>query len=621
MLFLCMTFVFTACTDKAEYTGAETPDGVQVYFPNTLSSTVDLSSSNTTFEVELRRIKTDEALTVNLTSVADISLFMIPSSVIFPAGTESVNISITYDPSKFEYDEYKAIALSVTEKSLTSIYGKSEYSFQAGVPAPWEPIGIATFTEGIWYGATVEVEIERHMLDPNRYRLVDPFDEIIAAEIAAGGSASSFPGTQNKYLEFKVNPAGSTIVGVTTTVEGLVSYGDINIGYHHPNYGEDVYMLHPSRFPIMGAESYWLQNIVKQYSADGEPEVVQLAPYYYLFEVNGGWNYTQASDGVLIVFPDVVIADYTAEVVYAGRLTDANDANHAVGNVTFGADVTSVKVAMISGSGIEAAVTAIKNGSLQSTEMSAGGQFSFPCEENGTYSFVVVTYANGEAKQSASATFRFTVPGQAVVEDPNWASLGMATYTDDFIASLYTGAECLTYQVEIQEHRTTSGLFRLVNPYGAAFPYNEPGDWDDTADYYMEINATDPTGVYIDLQDTGLNWGDGNLYVYSFAAYHMDNGRSLTEVKDSGYCGTYNGTEITFPVNALLCTLSGSTSLYYANKNGAFKVVMPTGTASTTSLKIGNNDTNRKNITKNLAGQPLRTKIFRKVDSFDLLAH
>ncbi len=53
--------------------------------------------------------------------------------------------------------------------------------------------------------------------------------------------------------------------------------------------------------------------------------------------------------------------------------------------------------------------------------------------------------------------------------------------------------EVPTYMVEVEESMTQPGLYRLVNPYGAAFPYNEPGDYDADNNYYLTINAVDPT--------------------------------------------------------------------------------------------------------------------------------
>ena len=156
--------------------------------------------------------------------------------------------------------------------------------------------------------------------------------------------------------------------------------------------------------------------------------------------------------------------------------------------------------------------------------------------------------------------------------------IGMGKYTEDIVGPLYDG-EVLTYEVEILESNKTPGLYRLVNPYGEAYPYNEEGDWDASKKYYLEINATDAEGVYFELQNTGLNWGDGNVYVYSYAAYYLDYGYTLDDVKAEGLAGTLVDGVITFPAESILVGfLEESDDLYYANTNGAFKVVLPGAT-------------------------------------------
>ncbi len=141
----------------------------------------------------------------------------------------------------------------------------------------------------------------------------------------------------------------------------------------------------------------------------------------------------------------------------------------------------------------------------------------------------------------------------------------------------FYGVDNNPYEVEIQENDLTPGLFRLVNPFGEDYPYNEPGDWDDSRDWYLEINASDPEGVYIDLQEVGMNWGEGMVSMGSIAWLRMSQGKTLEEVKADGLTGTLNEGIITFPVGQLLISMANYNNggRYGANKNGAFMVVMP----------------------------------------------
>ena len=157
-----------------------------------------------------------------------------------------------------------------------------------------------------------------------------------------------------------------------------------------------------------------------------------------------------------------------------------------------------------------------------------------------------------------------------------WESLGEATYADDYVSTWF-GVDNDEYKVEIQENLLQPGLFRLVNPYGAAYPYNEPGDWDDSQDWYFEINAVDPTAVFINLQEVGMDWGYGMFSFGSIAALRMSQGKTLEEVKEDGLTGTFENGVITFPAGQLLAKMAdyNDGGMYPANGSGAFVVVMP----------------------------------------------
>lgn len=153
-------------------------------------------------------------------------------------------------------------------------------------------------------------------------------------------------------------------------------------------------------------------------------------------------------------------------------------------------------------------------------------------------------------------------------------SLGMATYTDDLISSLFQASN-VTYEVEIEESEENPGKYRLVNPYGAAFPYNEEGDWDASQDYYLVIDATDPDYVIIPGQQSlGLNWGYGMMSVIGLYDYFLSTGQAdEATLKAAGYCGTLVDGVITF--NPKTLGVADDDGMYYGNPNGAFKVVLP----------------------------------------------
>lgn len=148
-----------------------------------------------------------------------------------------------------------------------------------------------------------------------------------------------------------------------------------------------------------------------------------------------------------------------------------------------------------------------------------------------------------------------TAPLEVVFPAPEtWHHAGTVDWTDAFLAPWF-GLGPVTYTVDFDESDETPGRYRLVNVYGEANPYNEPGDWDDSKDYYIVINADDPDWVWMETSNTGVDWGYGFFKLSSYPGYAIsDYGYTLDEAKaDLGnYFGTMSGNVITFPEYSLL---------------------------------------------------------------------
>ncbi len=192
-----------------------------------------------------------------------------------------------------------------------------------------------------------------------------------------------------------------------------------------------------------------------------------------------------------------------------------------------------------------------------------------------------INKANGtsidyEVSSVASITFS---------EDTSWQTIGMGEYTEgvlsDFFGYEYFGDFVTTWEVEIQEKVDQPGLYRVVNPY-KDFPYNWTfqyfygGGYDDTQNYYLEINATDPDHVTIKtIQDMGLDTGIyGEFYLWCIAEYYMSMGYTWEEEAAYGDFGTLKDGVITFPQYGLYIQL-GSSFVNYANYYENFKLVLP----------------------------------------------
>lgn len=132
------------------------------------------------------------------------------------------------------------------------------------------------------------------------------------------------------------------------------------------------------------------------------------------------------------------------------------------------------------------------------------------------------------------------------------------SYTDDLIGSLY-GESPVTYDVALEAFRiegVATGEYRIVNPYGEDFPYNEEGDWDDTQDYYLTVTVYAADQVEVAPGPLGVDWGYGIMGIYGTFAY-----------------GSFVDNVITFPVKGL--AVYDDDGAYYANPNGAFRLEIP----------------------------------------------
>lgn len=158
----------------------------------------------------------------------------------------------------------------------------------------------------------------------------------------------------------------------------------------------------------------------------------------------------------------------------------------------------------------------------------------------------------------------------------DWVSLGVGLYRESLVGDLF-GVDNIVYEVEIETIPEQPGMYRLVCPYCAAYPYNSVGDYDTSKKHYMEIDAQDPTAVYIKKFYSGMDWGYGEFVFWSMAGYYLSQGSTLEEIKAAGYCGTLKDGVITFPAGSLIISMTNynNGALYSANGKGKFAIALP----------------------------------------------
>ena len=351
--------------------------------------------------------------------------------------------------------------------------------------------------------------------------------------------------------------------------------GACQVGVHHfldnSTYGP-IYLSDMPNYPLAEGLTYDAYPC----TYDAEKGLFSLNLIYFVSEALGSSASGYFAKGVETLQLDgYYVPDYSLTMEYAGKHTNENYEECAMINVTMGTDLTSCALAVVAADeDTDATVAGMLDGSIDCLTLTESTSVTIPLAKSGTYNAVAITYDDYDNMLDVhTMEFEFTVGNG----DDNWVSLGMATYTEDCVTTFFN-VENVSYQVEVREKTDQPGLYRIINPYGAAYPYNEEGDYDTSKEYFIEIDATDPEGVYIPgIYGTGMNWGYGEFSITSMAYYYMAaQGATFEEVKDGGYCGILADNVITFPAKSLLISLAeyNGGNFYYANNNGAFRLDM-----------------------------------------------
>ena len=178
------------------------------------------------------------------------------------------------------------------------------------------------------------------------------------------------------------------------------------------------------------------------------------------------------------------------------------------------------------------------------------------------------------------------ISASVVVE--KWDNIGKARFREDMMTTFFK-LENVEYEVDVLENANQKGYYRLVYPYDAKYPYNEPGDYDESKTYYFEIHAENPNAVWIPVQSTGMAWGDyGMVYIGSEAGYQIVNKGESVDNLGSDLLGTLSNGVITIPAGKMLIAMMNYNNggLYYANNSGMFRVCLPGAVLTDYSLEV-----------------------------------
>ncbi len=548
LLFSVLAFSLISCTEEYEYTGA-VAEGEQVYFSNTLSSTVELSSSESSFQIPVNRINTSGSLTIplNVDLPYGSNCEATASSVTFADGESVAYLTFTYDPANIDYGVYDEITVSISDATYTTPYGSSSYSFSAGM-SEWKTMdGYATYREGLigdLYGAealTYEVEIQESVITPGRYRLVNAYTENNAF------------GQEYGYFFSFVD--GDHYIVIDATDPDYVYVDDtFYTGAYYVEDGEILFFSYVLYYEMNGYSLDFIKQNAPDVFGTFEDGVITMPAGSMIAQLDGDLYLANSSGSFAVALPGYKLADYSTSFTYTGRFTDTSNNDYAQGIITLGDDVASAKYYVAAdGDDIDAIIEAINEGELDAETISESGtSISVQLSETGYYYVVVIAYdASGAMVDSSSTRFYFrSSTSSSSSGEASWDPLYVGYFyynlepdfiTDmngNYIGSIYEGidedvvlyqnsANPTEYKVYPWTNSTDGLIFTMDNEGYIYFTNQNTGlTYEESGTTYIVYGSDFGTLLpeYTNGEPTSWNYQEGNYYECDFGTvYHINN--------------------------------------------------------------------------------------------------
>lgn len=458
MLAAMFTLAWTSCDDDIEYTPAGAVQGAQVYFPSTVASTINLSSTENSYQIPVMRVETSSAMSVAVTATGGEGLYTVPSSVDFAQGEANAYLTISYDAEAIGFDSFTD--MTITLGSDTTPYGISTYEFSIGIPAPWTSLGMCTYVDDflttMWStdNTPFTVEIQENDLQPGYFRVVNPYGAAFPFN-----EEGDWDNSQNWYIEIHAEDPTAVYIPVQETGmdwgEGMMYVGSL------------------AGFYISQGQT--LEEVkAAGYTGTYEDGVISFPANSLLFGManyNDGGLYQANMNGAFrVIMPGVVIADYSVAVAYTGSYTDPNGYNYVLGNVTLGADVEEARVALVAADAdVETVAAGMIDESIEYTSVEASGEVRLKAAGNGTYTMVVVSMAEGEGQEVAYTTFIHKATAVTPIDDyvGQWVFNGVVNAAQPAPFTMP-----VTIAQVAEDSLTVTGSFPLIPGYTETFGLN-----------------------------------------------------------------------------------------------------------------------------------------------------
>lgn len=451
--------LLSACTSNDEFEPGPQNSGAQVYFPNTVASQYDVSDTESSVTIPVRRVVTDEAMSMPILANDESGIFTIPTSVSFEAGSDLANLVITFDRSALVDGTDYPISLLLNDQENLTDYGN--YMLEITItPWPWEELGTGKFRDD-WFAPMwqnggnpeIDVTIHKHKSKEGVYMVEEMFGWPYLTEF--------FGDTQ-------------------ATIESqLVTYQSTNITI---DCSDPTKVLMPRQFTgIIDLDpSYGNYEIAQFQDMYGtlEDGVITFPKEALALVCSAGSMATNLSGLFRIMLPGAEDVDYTLAVAYSGMKVGADNATtSAVMDFTYGADVTGIHYVIAEGD-VTATVAdiaaTIANGTAENIyeieDFEVGGEkvsVEAALANAGLYTVVALPLdKTGKPTEKNAAAVSFYFPGMGGSEIPECdikATMGLVSEFMPEETEKYPDSSSLYFQIEGSELKSLKTLLAATS--------------------------------------------------------------------------------------------------------------------------------------------------------------
>ncbi|RHR60493.1 hypothetical protein [Parabacteroides sp. AF17-28] len=276
---LSIALAFTACDSEQESAIYSDAANAAVFVSASLAD-ITVSPADPTFTVDVVRANagSEQSGTVALTATVEDEPLVgcTVSGYTFAAGENMAKVTVNVSPLEIGKELEVTLTLDNTNDPIS---GSNTVTVTVNKDYNWVSLGTGTFADILAFTEKpYNVEI-RKAEGFDRYRVIKPYEQGLKNDDGQWGNAVA--ATSCDYIEFWIK-------------DGIIYYNKFFIGINYDGSPSNaIYAYHPSSF----------SGISLANNKQLDDKTFQLAPYYYIEALQGGFDYTGEGGSILITLP------------------------------------------------------------------------------------------------------------------------------------------------------------------------------------------------------------------------------------------------------------------------------------------------------------------------------